>query len=624
SQEIEPSLRRSTRHRRVVNQQGYIPTVEAVPLRGDIPLRDVSSPKRSYQFSLPSLLREKKQREKSGYNIQALELAIQDNMLDEVMEDPFDYNRSEISASIWEENTKFEHLQQIFEEDDMMDPDHYVEFFENSSKLDSHRPSLRTPRMAKNSAFLLISLAVSDDERLRDILCSHWIPQQYEMGLDLSPQVIAWLLQLVAFEQDAVIVEGASQNLKRLTEISVNVDCCQIRRAIIVILRLSLDSRLTSISGEVEKVIDSLLQSIHEDDWNSQVKLVCEDIISTCRNDTQFKVAILENLPASSRGRLVRRLLSFYSLFSSVDSSNFSFAKIDVSKPLNLDLLLDLFSDEVTIFKIRGDTNYKELYHNVIILGYTLDDSIQMSSEKDVVEIIIRNLRNLHGKIVDMRAAFMDRTKRTDHKNMSARYLYKNTEIPLESFTSIGDPVEHKLPAESFLGDFDSEAVVDELATQGSVYHSETDQACYIAWRVIESGCVLELRRFLIPSQGATINQPGASSLPVRFRFSAAILPHVTFFTDPATRVLRCIVLISCGVLYRLDLPLGTLFTKNLPPNFYRRFKVMLLQGKTPFMVHAVDYDNIVISSKEGTIIYLKHQPMPHFNALGAIEHTNE
>ncbi|CAG8505921.1 7920_t:CDS:10 [Acaulospora morrowiae] len=205
---------------------------------------------------------------------------------------------------------------------------------------------------------------------------------------------------------------------------------------------------------------------------------------------------------------------------------------------------------------------------------------------------------------------------------MNARYLYKNTEVPLESFTSTGDFIEHELPAEDCTG-FESD-VVDELATQGSVYHSETDQTCYIVWRVIESGCVLELRRFTIPSQGTTINQPGATCLPVRFRFSANILPHVTFFTDPATRALRCIVLISCGVLYRLDLPLGSLFTKNLPQNFYRRYKVTLLQGRTPFMVHGVDFDNIVVSSKEGTIIYLKHQPIPHFNALGVIEQTDE
>ncbi|CAG8505881.1 7918_t:CDS:10, partial [Acaulospora morrowiae] len=496
-QDVQTTLRRSTRSRRGVIQQDYVPTIEAVPLHGDIPLRDASSSthflqKRPYEFSLSSLLQEKRHREKAGYDIQALEQAIQENVLDEEMDDPFEhYNRSEISASIFDEETKHDSLQQIFEEDDMMDSEHSLEFFEINTDLDLPKPILRKPNSKlKDDAFALIYLAASDDERLKDILSSYWIPQQYEMGLDLPDAIIIWLLQLVSFGQDMEIVEEASCNLKRLTEISgrfrnelnITPGVCvhfsliynifvsygastqildfhcpaeqlkisspselqsqflhirnlrsllkiitpllenswlsfshleEIRRAIVIILRLSLDGRMTSILGEVETIVDALLQRLEDADWNSQAKFVCKDIISACGNDTQFKVAMLSNLPVSTRGRLIRRLLSFYFLFS-VSSIKFDLDELDVSKPPKIEHLSDLFKDGVKTFKIHNETNYRELYNNILFLGYTMDDATQILSEKDKVEEIIKYLRHLHGKIVDMRAAFMDRTKAKD------------------------------------------------------------------------------------------------------------------------------------------------------------------------------------------------------------------
>lgn len=238
---------------------------------------------------------------------------------------------------------------------------------------------------------------------------------------------------------------------------------------------------------------------------------------------------------------------------------------------------------------------------------------------------------------------------------MSTRYLYKNTDVPIESFTSAGEPIEHEIfegthnynsdnnnnednnendinsnnedDDNKSIGNNNEDSVTDdEIATQGSVYYSETNPTSYIFWRVIESSRVLELRNFLIPSQETAINQPGSTCAPVRFKFPASILPHVTFFTDPTTRSLRCVVLTSSGILYRLDLPFDSLFTKkNLLPNFYKRFKATLLQGKIPFMIHSIDFDNIIICSKDGNIIYLKHQLMPYFSnantgALG--DHT--
>lgn len=82
-------MRRSTRSRRVIFQEGFVPTVNAVPTKGDIPIYDDSlSPsskenyplKPSYQNSLPVLLREKKIRDKAGYNINDLEKSLEDDV----------------------------------------------------------------------------------------------------------------------------------------------------------------------------------------------------------------------------------------------------------------------------------------------------------------------------------------------------------------------------------------------------------------------------------------------------------------------------------------------------------------------------------------------------------------
>jgi hypothetical protein len=89
SKNIKSSLRRSTRFRRVVFQEGFVPTINAVPIKGDIPIFDDSSSsstkenytaKPSYQNSLSALLREKRIRDKAGYNINVLEKALEDDV----------------------------------------------------------------------------------------------------------------------------------------------------------------------------------------------------------------------------------------------------------------------------------------------------------------------------------------------------------------------------------------------------------------------------------------------------------------------------------------------------------------------------------------------------------------
>ncbi|RIA91827.1 hypothetical protein C1645_103700 [Glomus cerebriforme] len=185
----------------------------------------------------------------------------------------------------------------------------------------------------------------------------------------------------------------------------------EIRSAIIVLLRLPLDKRLLSLSSEIGQVLNSLLARFQEDQWIEQAKLICDDVEFSCGSITQFKVAIVENLPISNRGRLLKRFFAFRFLF---DSESQQMSIHDVTEPKILKSLLDHFRDSLTIFKIKDETNYTDLYNYVLLIDYALDDELLLRKAEDTIEEIIKMLKNLHGKIVDMRAAFMERTKAKD------------------------------------------------------------------------------------------------------------------------------------------------------------------------------------------------------------------
>ncbi|PKC02527.1 hypothetical protein RhiirA5_425113 [Rhizophagus irregularis] len=497
SKNTKSNLRRSTRSRRVIFQEGFVPTVNAVPTKGDIPIYDDSlSPsskenyplKPSYQNSLPVLLREKKIRDKAGYNINDLEKSLEDDMLD-VLEDPYDhYDRLKISAAILNEDEKFEHLQQILEETDKFDQGHQIEFF-GTLNSNLQIPNLQTAVLNNDPTFDLLLKVYSDKENLKDILCNNWIARQFEIGWQLPTEVIIWLLRLASYGEDKIISEASFNTLKNIAEVKgiyssnlenepndINVSFMEIynilttlgasnqmissrycleqiimqiplfeappkfsyidnvrqllkilvpmiynrlitfsspeeiRSAVIVFLRLPLDKRLLSLSSEIEQLLDLLLEMFEEDQWKEQTKLICDDVEFSCGSITQFKASILENLPISNRGRLLRRFLAFRFLFGLKST----FSILDVIEPEIINSLPDLFRDSLTVFKIRDETNYTDLYNYVLFLDYALDDESQLRNAKDTIEEIVNKLTHLHGRIVDMRAAFMERTKAKD------------------------------------------------------------------------------------------------------------------------------------------------------------------------------------------------------------------
>ncbi|CAI2170811.1 3282_t:CDS:10 [Funneliformis geosporum] len=528
-EERSENLRRSKRSRRVVSQVGFVSTVDAVPMKGDIPLVDASSSRtkftkvngtveQSYQNSLSSLLREKKLREKAGYNINAMEKILKKDMLDE-MEDPYEsYDRLGISASILNEDLKCEQLQQILEDDVAHDHNYQIEFFETLHSVNSDKnPKISNLRplipAIDDLTFDLLLRVSSDKKKLKDILCSDWIAHRYEIDWQVPVEVMIWLLHLVSYEEDEIISEASFNTLKNIAEIRkglndddenarvpflevynilamwgastnmISLRCCleknarqssicevpsefhyinnirlllkalvpmidsrlftfsnseEIRLSIIVLLRMPLDKRLLSLSNGVEQVVDSLLDIFQEDQWIEQAKLLCNEIEFSCGSITQFKLAIIENLPITDRGRLLKHFLTIRFLFGFESPLSQQMNINNVSEPRILNTLLDLLQDNSTIFKIKDDTNYNELYHHILLLSYALDDESLLRKAEETVKEIIKKLKILHGKIVDMRAAFMDRTKTKDLiQRLYVRLYYISSRQRDKSQTSI-------------------------------------------------------------------------------------------------------------------------------------------------------------------------------------------
>nr|CAG8547376.1 13371_t:CDS:10 [Entrophospora candida] len=453
---LDNSLRRSERSRKPNVREGYVSTVEAVPTRGEIPIleRFRSSSNSSFnkicQYSLTSLLREKKRHEKIGYDLSVLEQVIKGGIELE-NEDPFDtYDRTLISTTLLKDDEqKVEYLQQ---------------------KLP--KPSLKTTRL--DAIFTFLSRAASDNEKLKEVLCNDWIAQQYQLGWEMPNEVVFWLLETASFHNDLFIAEAASNTLKNITEIYAMYDifkkygaspdlleikCSledkykkyetdtslsefpylalfrlslksiislvdvgwlmfkdveEIRTAIVIILRLCLDARLIQTYRMIEQLISSLLNLIPDDEWIQQLKLLCEDITSLCvTNSLSFQIATIDSLPASSRGLLLKQVLSLKCLFVMAKSTSFKLSNLNLSKPSLIKPIWDLFHKS-DVFKIRDDTNYKDLYDMIILISYVIDDIDQIKAEENFVKEIIEKLKRLHGRINDTKAAFLDRTKTKD------------------------------------------------------------------------------------------------------------------------------------------------------------------------------------------------------------------
>ncbi|CAH1763781.1 2966_t:CDS:10, partial [Entrophospora sp. SA101] len=425
---LDNSLRRSERSRKPNVKEGYVSTVEAVPTRGEIPIleRFRSSSNSSFnkicQYSLTSLLREKKRHEKIGYDLSVLEQVIKGGIELE-NEDPFDtYDRTLISTTLLKDDEQKEQK---------------VEYLQQKPP----KPSLKTTRL--DAIFTFLSRAASDNEKLKEVLCNDWIAQQYQLGWEMPNEVVFWLLETASFHNDLFIAEAASNTLKNITEIyamydifkkyGASPDLLEIQCSLedkykkyetdtslsefpyLALFRLSLKSIISLVDvgwlmfKDVEEIRTAIVIILR---LCLDARLIqTYNITSLCAtNSLSFQIATIDSLPASSRGLLLKQVLSLKCLFVMAKSTSFKLSNLNLSKPSLIKPIWDLFHKS-DVFKIGDDTNYKDLYDMIILISYVIDDIDQIKAEENFVKEIIEKLKRLYGRINDTKAAFLDRTK---------------------------------------------------------------------------------------------------------------------------------------------------------------------------------------------------------------------
>ncbi|KAF9188477.1 mannosyl-oligosaccharide alpha-1,2-mannosidase [Haplosporangium sp. Z 767] len=180
-----------------------------------------------------------------------------------------------------------------------------------------------------------------------------------------------------------------------------------IRRLIILLLRMTTDPIIGDVKSLLGSTLASLLDAIPDGTWDTERHRLCDEIMQSLGTSLPFVLLILHQLPSlSTRITLLRRgiALSFLKLSPIPTGGNAS----------NLEELhRALFVDKG--FQINAETNYKELGLRVQVFGFCLDDEQMIASYgRKALEPLLRKLRLMHGKIVDIRAAFMERTLTKD------------------------------------------------------------------------------------------------------------------------------------------------------------------------------------------------------------------
>ncbi|CAJ0831455.1 10066_t:CDS:10 [Entrophospora sp. SA101] len=395
---LDNSLRRSERSRKPNVKEGYVSTVEAVPTRGEIPIleRFRSSSNSSFnkicQYSLTSLLREKKRHEKIGYDLSVLEQVIKGGIELE-NEDPFDtYDRTLISTTLLKDDEQKEQK---------------VEYLQQKPP----KPSLKTTRL--DAIFTFLSRAASDNEKLKEVLCNDWIAQQYQLGWEMPNEVVFWLLETASFHNDLFIAEAASNTLKNITEIYAMYDIFKKYGASPDLLEIQ-----CSLEDKYKKYETDT--SLSEFPYLALFRLSLKSIISLVdvgwlmfKDVEEIRTAIVIIL----RLCLDARLIQTYSMIEQLISSLLNLIpddewiqQLNLSKPSLIKPIWDLFHKS-DVFKIGDDTNYKDLYDMIILISYVIDDIDQIKAEENFVKEIIEKLKRLYGRINDTKAAFLDRTK---------------------------------------------------------------------------------------------------------------------------------------------------------------------------------------------------------------------
>ncbi|KAF9963412.1 hypothetical protein BGZ65_003577 [Modicella reniformis] len=177
----------------------------------------------------------------------------------------------------------------------------------------------------------------------------------------------------------------------------------EIRKIMNLLLRMTTDPIISDIKSQIGSTMVALLDAIPADEWETERYRLCEEIKQTLGTSLPFMLLALRQLPSLSvRITLLRRSIALSYLEQPPIPAGMMAPNLE-------ELHRALFVDRG--FWINSETNYSDLGRRVQVLGLCLDDEQMIAAYgRKALEPLMRKLRMMHGKIVDIRAAFMDRT----------------------------------------------------------------------------------------------------------------------------------------------------------------------------------------------------------------------
>ncbi|KAI7820573.1 hypothetical protein BC939DRAFT_232506 [Gamsiella multidivaricata] len=181
----------------------------------------------------------------------------------------------------------------------------------------------------------------------------------------------------------------------------------EIRKIVNLLMRMTTDPIIGDVKSLLGSTIVALLDAIPADDWEVERHCLCDEIIQTLGTSMPFILLALRQLPSlSMRVALLRRGIALSYLGLPPIPAG------EVAPDLE-ELHRALFVDKG--FLVNSTTNYKDLGRRIQIFGFCLDDEQMIASYGRIaLEPLLKKLRMMHGRIVDVRAAFMERTLTKD------------------------------------------------------------------------------------------------------------------------------------------------------------------------------------------------------------------
>ncbi|KAI1312626.1 hypothetical protein EDD11_002935 [Mortierella claussenii] len=184
-----------------------------------------------------------------------------------------------------------------------------------------------------------------------------------------------------------------------------NVD--EVRKIISLLLRMTTDPIIGDFKSLLGSAIVALLDAIPASVWETERLRLSEDIISSLGTSLPFILLTLHQLPSLSlRITILRRSIALAYLQQPPLPAGESAPNLE-------ELHRALFIDKG--FLINAETKYKDLGRRIQVFGFCLDDEQMISAYgRKALEPLLKKLRHMHGRIVDVRAAFMERTLTKD------------------------------------------------------------------------------------------------------------------------------------------------------------------------------------------------------------------